>query len=160
MVVARNAGEAKEARKATRQFREMKVFSDHKLRIGKVHNNQKHVSRMLNFDIEERLIALLFWLNLVQGPVVAVNVCPFLQWELLLACRRLFRNTNDSFSNNPRVLHICLDYKTVAEAILILDNYLILDTFLCHWQLSNYRCKYCSERLFRLLLQFDTVPPQ
>ena len=44
MVVARNAGEAKEARKATKQFKEMRAFNDHKLRIGKVHNNQKHVS--------------------------------------------------------------------------------------------------------------------
>lgn len=44
MVVARNAGEAKEARKAQREFREVRKFNDHFTRVAKVHNHQKHVS--------------------------------------------------------------------------------------------------------------------
>lgn len=42
MVVARNAGEAKNARKDTKLFREQKRFNDHALKVGKIHNSQKH----------------------------------------------------------------------------------------------------------------------
>lgn len=44
LIRARNAGEAKHLVKENRMFREHKRFMDHKNKVGKVGNNQKHVS--------------------------------------------------------------------------------------------------------------------
>jgi len=42
MVVARNKGEAKEARRSQREFREVRRFNDHFTKVAYVHNSQKH----------------------------------------------------------------------------------------------------------------------
>jgi pre-60S factor REI1 len=44
MVVARNAGEAKNARRDTVHVTHQKAWDKHALKVGKVHNSQKHVS--------------------------------------------------------------------------------------------------------------------
>lgn len=44
MVVARNAGEARHAKRDTKLVTQQRQWDKHALKIGKVHNSQKHVS--------------------------------------------------------------------------------------------------------------------